>query len=105
MSEEQLKAFLEKVKADTSLQEKLKAAADSDAVLAIAKEAGFSVSVGDLKNAQSEVSEEELEEGVAGRTGDPSNGPCIFKHANGGYTKGNPSVNGFYSTLCKKCWI
>ena len=65
MSEEQLKAFLEKVKADTTLQEKLKAAADSDAVLAIAKEAGFSISADDLKNAQSEVSEEELE-GVAG---------------------------------------
>ena len=65
MSEEQLKAFLEKVKADTSLQEKLKAAADSDAVLAIAKEAGFDLSADDLKKAQSEISEEELE-GVAG---------------------------------------
>ena len=65
MSEEQLKAFLEKVKADTSLQEKLKAAADADAVAAIAKEAGFSISADDLKNAQSELSEEELE-GVAG---------------------------------------
>ena len=52
MSEEQLKAFLEKLKADTSLQEKLKAAADSDAVLAIAKEAGFSISDDDLKKAQ-----------------------------------------------------
>ena len=61
MSEEQLKAFLEKVKADTSLQEKLKAAADSDAVLAIAKEAGFSISADDLKKAQSELSEEEIE--------------------------------------------
>ena len=40
-SEEQLKYFLEKVKGDTSLQEKLKAAADADAVLAIAKEAGY----------------------------------------------------------------
>ena len=39
MSEEQLKAFLEKVKADTILQDKLKAAADVDAVAAIAKEA------------------------------------------------------------------
>ena len=68
MSEEQLNAFLEKVKADTSLQEKPKAAADSDAVLAIAKEAGFSISADDLKNAQSEVSEEELE-GVAGGAG------------------------------------
>ena len=65
MSEEQLKAFLEKVKADTSLQEKLKAAGDSEAVLAIAKEAGFMISAEDLKNAQSEISEEELES-VAG---------------------------------------
>ena len=65
MSEEQLKAFLEKVKADTSLQEKLKAAADADAVAAIAKEAGFSISADDLTKAQSELSEEELE-GVAG---------------------------------------
>ena len=65
MSEEQLKAFIEKVKADTSLQEKLKAAVDADAVAAIAKEAGFSVSIDDLKNAQSELSDEELE-GVAG---------------------------------------
>ena len=65
MSEEQLKAFLEKITADTSLQENLKAAADSDAVLAIAKEAGFSVSVDDLKNAQSEISDGELE-GAAG---------------------------------------
>ena len=74
MSEEQLKAFLEKVKADTSLQEKLKAAADAtkpkaadaNAVAAIAKEAGFSISADDLKKAQAiEISEEELE-GVAG---------------------------------------
>ena len=65
MSEEQLKAFIEKVKGDTSLQEKLKAAADADAVAAIAKEAGFSISADDLAKAQSELSDEELE-GVAG---------------------------------------
>ena len=65
MSEEQLKAFLEKVQSDTSLQEKLKAAADSDAVLAIAKEEGFSISIDDIKAQQSELSDEELE-GVAG---------------------------------------
>ena len=68
MSEEQLKAFLEKVKADTSLQEKLKAAADVDAVIAIAKSAGFVVSADEIKTAQSatqELSDEELE-GVAG---------------------------------------
>ena len=65
MSEEQLKAFIEKVKGDTSLQERLKVAADANAAAAIAKEAGFSISANDLKNAQSEVSEEELEN-VAG---------------------------------------
>ena len=37
MSEEQLKAFLEKVKVDTTLQDKLKAAADVEGVIAIAK--------------------------------------------------------------------
>ena len=79
MSEEQLKAFLEKVKADTSLQEKLKAAADSDAVLAIAKEAGFMISDEDLKNAQSafEVSDEELE-GAAGGGGGGCCASCYF---------------------------
>ncbi|WP_186537683.1 Nif11-like leader peptide family natural product precursor [Synechococcus sp. BIOS-E4-1] len=87
MSEEQLKAFLEKVKADTSLQEKLKAASDADAVLAIAKEAGFSVSVDDLKEAgfkQSEISDGELEGAAGGGclialtvvTGWCSNGCC-----------------------------
>ena len=60
MSEEQLKAFLEKVKDDTSLQEKLKEAADSDAVVAIAKEARFMISADDL-NKSSELSDEELE--------------------------------------------
>ena len=65
MSEEQLKAFLEKVKADTSLQEKLKAAGDAEAVVAIAKDAGFMITAEELKNAQAEVSDEELE-GAAG---------------------------------------
>lgn len=69
MSEEQLKAFIKKVQGDTSLQEKLRAAADSDAVLAIAKEAGFSIAADDLKKAQLEVSEQELED-VAGGADD-----------------------------------
>ncbi|QNI54830.1 nif11-like leader peptide domain protein [Synechococcus sp. BIOS-E4-1] len=67
MSEEQLKAFLEKVKGDTSLQEKLKAAADSDAVLTVAKEHGFSISADDLNKTQSEISEEELEDSAGCR--------------------------------------
>ena len=68
MSEEQLKAFLEKVKADTSLQEKLNGAADADAVMEIAKDAGFSITAEDIQSMQSatvEVSDEELE-GAAG---------------------------------------
>ena len=65
MSEEQLKAFIAKAKDDQSLQEKLQAADDADAVVAIAKVAGFKISIDDLKNAQIELTEEE-QEGVSG---------------------------------------
>ena len=65
MSRDQLNAFLEKVKADTTLQDKLKEAADVDTVVSIVEEVDFSISGDDLKNAQSELSDEELE-GVAG---------------------------------------
>jgi predicted ribosomally synthesized peptide with nif11-like leader len=65
MSEEQLKAFLEAVKADAGLQEKLKAVGDADAVVALAKAAGFVISVENLQKVQAEISEEELE-GVVG---------------------------------------
>ena len=64
MSEEQLKAFLEKVKADTSLQEKLNAAASPDGAVEIAKEAGFSITAEDIQSMQSstiELSDAELE--------------------------------------------
>ena len=67
MSEDQLKAFLEAVKEDSGLQEKLNAAADVDAVVEIAKDAGFIISAEELQRAQEEVSDEELE-GVAGGT-------------------------------------
>ena len=60
MSEEQLKAFLEAVKADVGLQEKLKAAKDVDAVVAIAKSVGYAISVDELKKSQAEISDEEL---------------------------------------------
>jgi predicted ribosomally synthesized peptide with nif11-like leader len=65
MSEEQLKAFLEAVKADAGLQEKLKAAKDADAVVTIAKAAGFVISAEELKRGQAEISDEELK-GVSG---------------------------------------
>lgn len=75
MSEEQLKAFLEAVKVDAGLQEKLKAAADTDAVLAITKEAGFDVNKAELLKYQAKqgvdsdkLSDEDVE-GVAGGRG------------------------------------
>jgi predicted ribosomally synthesized peptide with nif11-like leader len=69
MSEEQLKAFMEAVKADVDLQNELKAAGDTDAVVAIAKAAGFVISSGELQRAKEEVSENELERVVGGSTG------------------------------------
>ena len=63
MSEERLKAFLEKVKADTSLQDKLKAAKSPEDVVAIAKEHGYDFGTEHI----SELSEEELES-VSGGT-------------------------------------
>ena len=72
MSEEQLEALLAKLKDDAGLQEKLQGAADLDAFLAIAKDAGFEVSKADWLRYQAkqiiELSDEELE-GVAGGGG------------------------------------
>jgi predicted ribosomally synthesized peptide with nif11-like leader len=99
MSEEQLKAFLEAVKADACLQEKLRAAADADAVVAIAKEVGFMISADELlsKRAQAvggELSDEELE-GVAGGQAGCSlqaiaHGGCVACLALGGSSSVNP---------------
>ena len=61
MTQEQLKAFLKKVKGDTRLQEKLKAAKSQDDVLSIAKEYGHVFGTEHI----SQLSEEELE-GAAG---------------------------------------
>ena len=75
MSEEQLKSFLEKVKTDASLQEKLKAAADADTFAAIAKEAGFAITAEDIQSMQSattELSDDDLERvagGICAATG------------------------------------
>ena len=66
MSEEQLKDFMEAVKEDAGLQELLKAAGDSDAVVAIAKTAGFVISAEELNGSRLEVSEKDLEVLVGG---------------------------------------
>ena len=67
MSKEQLNAFLEKVQGDTSLQEKLNAPTTPEAVIEIAKDAGFSITAEDIQSMQSqsqsqsgEVSDDEL---------------------------------------------
>jgi predicted ribosomally synthesized peptide with nif11-like leader len=61
MSEEQFSALLTKLKDDVGLQEKLKDAADLDAAVAIAKDAGFVISTEELQRAQAEISDQELE--------------------------------------------
>ena len=75
MSEEQLKAFLAKVKADTSLQEKLKAA-------------GFTISANEIQNIESplEVLSDGKPEGVAGGNLDNS--------------KGKDFLDGFFNFAC-----
>lgn len=68
MSKEQLDAFLEALKVDSNLQEKLNAAINIEAVEAIAKVAGFSISVEALSQFLGEVSEEELENMAGGKS-------------------------------------
>lgn len=72
MSKEQLKAFLEKAKVDTTIQEKLKIAKTTEEVVAIGKEHGHDFTADKL----GQLSEEELEK-VAGGLGF-----CIVSNAN-----------------------
>ena len=100
MSEEQLKAFIAKVKDDSSLQEKLKAAADTDAVVAIAKEAGFSISADNLENSESELSDQELES-VAGGFEPSTNDGWVWDGRTGACCARNSSRwNGEYWEQC-----
>ena len=85
MSEEQLKAFIEKVQGDDSLQEKLKAAKSPEDVVGIAKEQGYEFTADNFD----QVSEEELE-GVAG-------GNCL----SWGCVGHGVSWNGFKGTMCR----
>lgn len=67
MSEEQLKAFLEKVQGDIRLQEKLNTAKSPDEIVAIAKDAGFTICVSDWQKPEPiDLSDEELETMDAG---------------------------------------
>ena len=72
MPGEQLNSFLEFIKRDTTLQERLKTVADLDTVVAIANEAGFAISKDQMLKAQAEqhlgLSDEELQQ-IAGGGG------------------------------------
>jgi predicted ribosomally synthesized peptide with nif11-like leader len=82
MSQKDLQKFLEAIRQDSSLQEKLQAATDADTVVTIAKAAGFVISSDELKRAQAEISEEELE-GLAGGVNVPKWDAfgCFFTNA------------------------
>ena len=63
MSQDQLIAFAEALKADSSQLDKVNSAKDADAVVAIAKDLGFSITAEELENLiqkNMEDSEEEL---------------------------------------------
>ena len=64
MTQEQLKAFIAKVQADTSLQEQLKA--EGADPVAIAKAAGFAISTEDLKANPQDLSQRDLESAAGG---------------------------------------
>jgi predicted ribosomally synthesized peptide with nif11-like leader len=70
MSGDQLTALLAKLEDDAGLREKLKGAADLGAAIAMAKEAGFDVTMEDWLRHQAqntvELSDEELEEAAGG---------------------------------------
>ncbi len=66
MSEEQLKAFIAKVQADSSLQEQLKA--EGADVVAIAKAAGFAITEAEVKAYQTRDLTDEETESLAGGT-------------------------------------
>lgn len=82
MSEDQLKAFLDVVNADSGLQERLKLASDSGDVEAIAKSAGFDLNTEDLLRIDlgysgSELSSKDLE-AIAG--GASTIGSCTIEY-------------------------
>ena len=64
MTQSQIEAFLQAASSDTTLQNKIQAAGDPESLVEIAQQAGFSISVDDIKG-QSELSEEDLQ-GISG---------------------------------------
>jgi len=113
MSAEQLTAFWEAVEGDISLQEKLSASTDGEidtpieaaTVVAIAKEAGFTITTGDLLKADAqailELNDEDLEKVAGG-------GAVCYEQPGGGYrsfTGGAAGTNIYTQYISKpKCY-
>jgi predicted ribosomally synthesized peptide with nif11-like leader len=76
MTEDQIQAFIAAFQSNTSLQERLKSAADSEAIVAIAKEAGFAISKEDVDKYRGqqtkELSDSDLEAVAGGGSCVPS---------------------------------
>ena len=83
MSEEQLTALLAKLKEDVGLQEKLKGAADLDAAVAMAKEAGFDVSKADWLRYQARQTLEMSDDQLEGVAGGAANLSCFYSECPG----------------------
>ncbi len=76
MSEEQLTTLVTKLNDDAELREKLKGAADLDAAVAIAKEAGFDVSKADWLKHQAKQTLMLTDAELEGVTGGKGSGGC-----------------------------
>ena len=65
MSSKAFQSFLVKVKEDTSSQELCADSADVDALIEVAKKAGFEITAEDIEESKAEISEDDLA-GVSG---------------------------------------
>ena len=66
MTDDLIAAFLQKTNGDVSLQEKIQEASDIAAVVDIAKEAGFNITVEQFEKVKSEILDSELESAAGG---------------------------------------
>jgi len=86
MSEAQAKAFLEKIKANTELQNAIRQADDVDAIVAIAQAEGFKMTPEDFQKAQSESLDADLEKAAGGLSQN-----CVQNTSR--YESGSPGFN------------
>ena len=66
MSLDQARAFIEKMKADEAFRDRIVAIEGIDARLAAARDAGFQVTEAEVKEVQSELTDDELDAAAGG---------------------------------------